>query len=259
MRSAPPPPKKDISLNGEQFDRLANCAGGVWTVLIYTMACAGLRWGEVSGLHRSGCALLRRRLHVVEAVSKVDGFLHFAEPKSVTSARWVRIPAFLAEMLGEHLSNPIDQGDDPLVFAVADGGPLRYCNIRRRVWEPAVAATPGRPEGLTIHHLRHTTAALMIRRARTWSWCGINSATLRLRSPSGTPTCTRGLRRRWQHASTGPSAKARVGLLLGREPLERRRRRLEMPEPLAGQGVPVVVRAGIGPATSGFSDRRSPN
>jgi site-specific recombinase XerD len=30
------------------------------------------------------------------------------------------------------------------------------------VWKPAVAAA-GLPEGLTIHHLRHTAAALMIR------------------------------------------------------------------------------------------------
>ena len=158
----PPPPKRDIFLTGEQIDRLAAAAGGAWSVLIYTMAYAGLRWGEAAGLRRSGCGLLHRRLHVVEAISEVDGRIHFVEPKSVTSARWVRIPAFLAEMLGEHLATRADQPGDPLVFAAPDGGPLRYSNFRSRVWKPAVAAA-GLPESLSIHHLRHSAAALMIR------------------------------------------------------------------------------------------------
>jgi site-specific recombinase XerD len=42
------------------------------------------------------------------------------------------------------------------------GGPLRYSTFRTRVWKPAVAAA-GLQTSLSIHHLRHTAAALMIR------------------------------------------------------------------------------------------------
>ena len=47
------------------------------------------------------------------------------------------------------------------MFTAAQGGPLRHSNFYKRVWRPAKEVA-GVPEGLRIHDLRHTCAALLI-------------------------------------------------------------------------------------------------
>ncbi len=70
------------------------------------------------------------------------------------------MPAFLRDVLNEHLASaPTDPAE--LVFTSPEGQPLRSLNFARTVWKPAVAAAR-LPEGLRIHDLRHTAAALMI-------------------------------------------------------------------------------------------------
>jgi integrase len=149
--------REPIVLEPEQIDALATAAEP-YGVLIYVLAYGGLRWGEMAAVRRERCDILRARIDVVEAVSEVGGHIHTGPPKSY-ARRSIRLPRFVAEMLGEHLAKIPPGG---LVFTAPGGGPLRASNFRRRVWLPATAAID--VLGLTPHHLRHTCASLLIRR-----------------------------------------------------------------------------------------------
>jgi integrase len=124
------------------------------------LAYGGLRWGEVAALRRSRCHLLRSRLEVVESVAEVGGRLYLGETKTY-QRRTVVIPAFLRDLLAEHLGSQVSRDPDAFVFSGATGSLLRNSNFRRRVWRPAVR-TLGLPRDLRIHDLRHTCAALLI-------------------------------------------------------------------------------------------------
>jgi integrase len=70
----------------------------------------------------------------------------------------VSLPGFLCDALAEHIARyPAASG---FVFTSAEGGLIRWTNFRRRVWQPAVAASVGEP--CRFHDLRHSHAALLI-------------------------------------------------------------------------------------------------
>lgn len=128
-------------------------------VLIYTLAFAGPRWGEAAALRRARVDLRRARLHVVEAASEAHGKLAYTTPKT-HRRRTVAMPAFLRDMLAEHLAVAVPPKADALVFTTPRGRPLRYNNFLSRVWYPALAEA-GLPR-VGIHALRHTAASLLI-------------------------------------------------------------------------------------------------
>jgi integrase len=67
-------------------------------------------------------------------------------------------------MLAFHLERNVADDANALVFTSTEGGPLRYNNFRNRVWSKALRNFEGElPKGLSIHHLRHTCASLLIR------------------------------------------------------------------------------------------------
>lgn len=103
--------------------------------MVYVLAYAGLRWGEMAGLRRGRVDILRRRIQITESVAEIGGRLEFGTTKT-HQTRTVHLPPFVADMLGQHLEGV---GDDPhtLVFTAPKGGPLRYRNARRTVWDPA--------------------------------------------------------------------------------------------------------------------------
>lgn len=72
----------------------------------------------------------------------------------------VHLPSFVSEMLGRHMENVPDD-PEALVFTAPQGGPLRYSNFRRSVWDPARGRAGEDLEDITPHHLRHTCASLM--------------------------------------------------------------------------------------------------
>lgn len=127
--------------------------------LVYLLAYGGLRWGEAAALRRKRCDLLRGRVEVAEAVSDVNGHLHYG-PTKTYETRWVRLPKFLVEMLTHHLEG-VPNDPQALVFTGEKGGPLRYPVLRRSFWDAAVMAV-GLPPEFTPHHLRHTCASLLI-------------------------------------------------------------------------------------------------
>jgi integrase len=71
--------------------------------------------------------------------------------------RWVSVPRFVAERLGEHIAG---RRPDDLVFTSPQGEPLRAGNFRRDVFTPA--ARRAGLDGLVPHGLRHTAASLAI-------------------------------------------------------------------------------------------------
>jgi integrase len=70
----------------------------------------------------------------------------------------IGLPRFVVEALAERMAAP--GKDEDLVFAGPQGGALRVTLFRRRFWLPAVTAAG--LDGLRIHDLRHTAAALWI-------------------------------------------------------------------------------------------------
>ena len=148
-----------LFLSAAQVEDLA-AAARTWSTLIYLLAYGGLRWGEAVALRRSRCELLRSRLHIAESGSEVGGRLVFGSTKTYDD-RTIIVPGFLRSRLAEHLAARTEPEESALVFTAAQGGPLRHSNFYKRVWRPAKQVA-GVPEGLRIHDLRHTCAALLI-------------------------------------------------------------------------------------------------
>jgi integrase len=153
--------KRDmLFLSAKEVDDLAAATREPYGTLVYLLAYCGLRWGEAVALRRRRCHLLRNRLEIVESLAEVERKLIFGTPKT-HQERNVAVPAFLREMLAAHIAELPSNDANALVFTNPHGGPLRNSWFWRLVWEPAVASA-GLPDGLRIHDLRHTCAALLI-------------------------------------------------------------------------------------------------
>jgi integrase len=85
-------------------------------------------------------------------------------PTKTRTRRTVTLPAFLVEMIGEHIARYPSQSGH--VFTSPGGGPVRHRNYMARHFGAAVEAS-GLPTGLRFHDLRHTCAAILI--AQGWN------------------------------------------------------------------------------------------
>lgn len=147
-------------LTADQVTRLADAMPSLeHQTMVYVLAYGGLRWGELAALGRGRVDVLRRRLDIKDSIIEISGHLSFGTPKTYQT-RTVQLPASVATMVGRHLENV---ADDPtsLVFTAPRGGPLRYSNTRRGVWNPARSRAGADLQDITPHHLRHTCASLM--------------------------------------------------------------------------------------------------
>jgi integrase len=148
-----------LFLDAGQVEQLADAIGPHYRVLVYFLAYTGLRFGEAVALRVKRLDLLRGRCEVVESATEVGSTLVWG-PTKTDERRTVRLPRFLAELLGEHLAGrPADP--DALVFAAPLGGPLRERKFHGRL-KPA-ARRAALPPTLRAHDLRHTAASLLIR------------------------------------------------------------------------------------------------
>jgi integrase len=144
----------------------ARIARRIDQILVITAAYTGMRWGELTGLHRENLHLDQALIHIhpdLGALHEVDGRLFLGPPKTVDSARDIHLPAFLVELLTELLN----YHRYPIVFCGARGGYQRRSNFNRRAWTPAVNGDPtaGTPPILTamhFHDLRHTHKTWLI-------------------------------------------------------------------------------------------------
>ena len=169
--------------------------------MVWLGALLGLRWSEVAGLRVRRLDLLRRTVTVAEAVTRDGkGRPVFTAPKSNAGSRTLAVPATLAEMLAVHLAQlgTTAADSDDLVFPAPEGGPLRYANWRRRVWQPAcIAAGVGQlikdPEtkrqrytGAGFHDLRRANATGLV-------LAGVDLKTAQTRLGHSDPRMTIGL------------------------------------------------------------------
>lgn len=145
-------------LGPQDVAALADAITPRFRAAIYTAAYTGLRAGELWALHLERVNLLKRSLSVVESLSEVRGEL-VTGPTKTRGRRAVSLPAFLANMIGEHVSRY--PARDGYVFSAAEGGPVHHRNFMGRHFYPATRLA-GLPDGLRFHDLRHTCAAILI-------------------------------------------------------------------------------------------------
>jgi integrase len=112
-----------LCLTADEVRAVAEGIDPHYRVLVYTAAYTGLRAGELLALRRKDVDLLRGTLSVERSLLDVNGHLSFAEPKTAASRRTVSLPAFLRNMLNEHLAGMADASEDMLVFQGKVGGP----------------------------------------------------------------------------------------------------------------------------------------
>jgi integrase len=143
VRIPVPPKHVDRFLTRDEFEALAvQMPTERDRVMVMLMAMAGLRWGEVAGLHAHRVDLGRGELTVVEVLRR-DASVK-KQPKSAAGQRHVPIVPALAEALRPFLG-------EGLVFPGLD-----YTNWRRRVFLPARDAAALADPQPTIHDLRHS-------------------------------------------------------------------------------------------------------
>lgn len=83
----------------------------------------------------------RRRVHVGHRVlEEVGGVVELRESgKTRGSDRWIPIPDRVVDLLAEHIAQQ-DRQRGQLLFTAERGVHVRRDNLRRRVWDPAVAS-----------------------------------------------------------------------------------------------------------------------
>jgi integrase len=148
-------------LRHEQVELLAAELPAADATVVRFLAYTGLRWGEMAALRVGASDMLRRRVHIHEAVAEVGGRLVWSTPKS-HERRSVPFPTFLAEELAALM---VGKGREDLVFTAPEGGVLRVSTWRPRVLAPAVRRLAQTVSGfpvVTPHDLRHTAASLAI-------------------------------------------------------------------------------------------------
>lgn len=152
---------KEIAAIAREIPNLENVEKAErYVALVYFLAYAGVRVGEASALRVRNLDLTRGIVRVVESSPEVRG-RKITGPTKTRRQRVVPMPAFLREMMAEHLEAHGTRGDvDSLVFAGPEGGPIRQNAFRRRVFQPAARAAGITPVP-TVHDLRHTAASLM--------------------------------------------------------------------------------------------------
>lgn len=144
-------------LNPAEIRKLAEVINPRFAALIEPAGHTGLRFGELAALRTSRLDLAGGAITVEQTLSEVGGHLIVGPPKTAAARRTVALPAFLTDVLGQHIEMFPSDG---LVFTAPQGGPIRAGNFRRRYFQLAVEASVGAP--LRFHDLRHSHVASLI-------------------------------------------------------------------------------------------------
>lgn len=156
-------------------------AGILRAGIIHTLAYAGLRWGELAGLHVAHVHTLRQAIEVREVVTQIGGTCALKPHPKGRARRTVAIPQHAVDAIAAHLAahpaepcglaHPRGEACSGLVFGRPGGGPLSRHWFAREVFAPAVRAArvPGddpavmRPVPIgTPHDLRHSFASWLV-------------------------------------------------------------------------------------------------
>ncbi|MEG3613668.1 tyrosine-type recombinase/integrase [Isoptericola haloaureus] len=157
-------------LSHEQLRRVADATTSAQArPLVLLAGLTGLRWGEVSALRTGDVDLLRRRVTVERAYTRLDdGTLLLGNTKT-HARREVPVPRVLEPELTDRLGG---RPGTALLFTARDGGPLRRESFDRHAFRPAVRAAGAAVStlqellGLTATGIYDTTALTAVRRVQ---------------------------------------------------------------------------------------------
>jgi integrase len=150
--------KEKRFLTAFEVEALAEAMDERYRAFVYAGAYLGCRYAELAGLKGRHLHTLKRQVAIVGSLERVRGtFRYVEELKSSSARRTLPVPAFLVEILGEHLARA---PESEWIFPAPSGGMLHYSGFRRRFWNPAVVRADLGP--VTPHELRHTFVALSI-------------------------------------------------------------------------------------------------
>jgi integrase len=159
-------PKEMKFLTDPEIARLITALPPHWRPLVMLLVATGLRWGEAIGLRVGRVDLLakRPRLTVIEQLQELGtGELIFQSPKTARGRRTVSFTTQVALLLTALIAG---KASDDVVFTAPMGGMVRTRNFRR-IWLRACEAAG--LEGLRVHDLRHTHAAILLAAGRQLS------------------------------------------------------------------------------------------
>jgi integrase len=143
------------ALTHEQVRQVAEASGEVST-MIYTLAYAGIRYGEAAALRVRDVDIERRRLTVSRSVTRVRKIGLVEGGTKTHAARSVPIPQFVAGKLAGVIAG---RDATEYLFPGPNGGPMSIGWFRVRF--DKAAAKVGL-ENVTPHNLRHTAGSLAL-------------------------------------------------------------------------------------------------
>jgi integrase len=136
------------------YEAIEDVAGAKWRTLAELGMQVGLRPGEMYGLHGHRVDWLRRRIEVIDVMTR-KGLRQW--PKSKKSHRVVPVPAATLEAMSVLMAG---RSREALVFTTPAGGPVTDEHFRNRVWYPAIDAAGVRRFPPRI--MRHTAASWLV-------------------------------------------------------------------------------------------------
>lgn len=162
IKLPPQPPGQQVFLTRDQYARLAAQVEGQDRAVLDMLVGAGLRWGELAGLHTHNLDLVAGMLTVADVT---DGLEIKPYPKG---RRLRRVPVL--QWMVDELDVPDAKGcglrhrgrrgcPSGLLFPAAEGGVRDDRNFSRRVLQPALEAAGLGRLGVSLHDLRHTYAS----------------------------------------------------------------------------------------------------
>jgi integrase len=149
------------SLTADQAQALMEAARGDPLEAFYLLAVtAGLRLGELTGLHWDDIDLGDGTLQVRRTARRIGGKWSEWEPKSKASRRRVQLSGVAIAALGAHREGQVVRSLQNLVFTSPGGGHVDPSWLMKRSFRPLLARA-GLPR-IRFHDLRHTAASLLL-------------------------------------------------------------------------------------------------
>ena len=160
----PNAPKTEIKvLTHDQARTLLKVAEDDRLHALYVLAvAAGMRSGEMLGLHWTDIDLKAGMLSVRRTLLELGGKHSFGEPKSTSGKRSIPLPSIAVDTLKLHKAYMMQEGHgaNPLVFVSEEGLPIKRSDLRRLSFLPLLKLA-GLPT-IRFHDLRHTSATMLL-------------------------------------------------------------------------------------------------
>jgi integrase len=155
---------KIMPLNEKQVGSLLAAADGDRLEALYHVALgAGMREGELFGLHWASVDLVAGTIQVSQSLSELGGKLYLGPPKSKAGRRLINLPQHAVDALERHRRLQMTSGlaGAEFVFTNLHGGPLRRSHFHADDYKPLLKRA-GLPDTTRFHDLRHTHATLCL-------------------------------------------------------------------------------------------------